>query len=629
MNVALVVMPFAASDRPSLAAGLLKALLAERGISCECKYFNLTFSSLLGRERYEEMAGLFSAGALAGEWVFSQAYFGAAFSSWESYRREVLEHPLWGIPEKSWDLIQDAKRLAPVFLRIVYESCDWSDFDLVGFTSTFEQTMPSMCLARMIRQGHPQVKIAAGGANFEGSMGRVYLDLFQEIDFLAAGEADVSFPLLCENLAQGVSSVPEGILHRREGDDGRTSSNVSNNVGPVPLDSLPVPDYDDFFSALARTFPASRKAVVPLEASRGCWWGEKRHCTFCGLNGETMAFRRKDWRRVAWEAALLEERYRPDLLLFTDNILAMDYFRTLLPHWAEEPGQAPKFFEVKANLKREKVELLRRAGVVSIQPGIESLADRTLELMDKGVSAAQNVALLRWCQEIGVTAEWNLLFGFPGEDLDDFARIFDTLQKLTHLRGPAACAPIRMDRFSPNFTKWREKGFSSIRPMPAYRHVYPLGEEELREAAYFFDYEHEHLDRVLELSEDICDFSATWRDLSHQKRSGSGTLAVKRHLDGGWVLVDSRFNRPKASYRLAAGDLLLIRLADAPTTREALMRRAGSLWNGGGQSVEAVYDALREKEALIEIGGKTLALPLLPDELRQAAPSFEREVDHE
>jgi hypothetical protein len=221
-----------------------------------------------------------------------------------------------------------------------------------------------------------------------------------------------------------------------------------------------------------------------------------------------------------------------------------------------------------------------------------------------------------------VTVEWNLLVGFPGEDPDDFARIFDTLQKLTHLRAPSACAPIRMDRFSPNFTRWREKGFSSIQPMPAYRHVYPLAEEELREVAYFFDYEHEHLDRVLELSEDIFAFGETWRRRSHQERPGNGTLAVKRHLDGGWVLVDSRFNRPKASHRLAAGDLLLIRLADAPTTREALIRRAGSLWSGEGRSVEAVYDALREKEALIEIGGRTVALPLLPDELRQSAPSF-------
>jgi ribosomal peptide maturation radical SAM protein 1 len=625
MRIALVVMPFAANDRPSLAAGLLKALLTQRGFRCDCKYFNVTFSRLLGQERYELMARQFASCALPGEWIFSQSYYGPSFSSWETYCREVLSHPLWGLPDQSWDLIQDAQRLVPTFLRIVYEACDWSQFDLVGFTSTFEQTMPSLCLARRIRQAHPQVKIAVGGANFEGPMGQVYLDLFPEIDYVATGEADVSFPLLCENLAHGLSAVPPGILHRQPVDGDRRSVPAE----PVRLDSLPVPDYDDFFTVLTRTFPSSRPVFVPLEASRGCWWGERHHCTFCGLNGEAMAFRRKDWRRVAREAALLTERYRPELLQFTDNILALEYFKTLLPHWAESADPTPKFFEVKANLKREQVVLLHRAGVDRIQPGIESLADRTLALMDKGVSAVQNIALLRWCQEIGVTAAWNVLFGFPGEDPDDYARTYETLQKLTHLTAPRACALIRMDRFSPNFTRWREHGFSAVRPMPAYRHVYPLGDELLREVAYYFEYQHPHLDRVLELAGDLLDFGEVWRDRCNQEPAGNGTFAVKKHWEGGWLLLDRRFNRPHSTWRLTAGDLLLLSLADAPTPREALLRRAAGSWNGGGQSVEGTYESLCTKDALIEIGGKTVALPLLPEELRQMAPFFDKEVGHE
>ena len=27
-----------------------------------------------------------------------------------------------------------------------------------------------------------------------------------------------------------------------------------------------------------------------IETSRGCWWGERNHCTFCGLNGSSMSF---------------------------------------------------------------------------------------------------------------------------------------------------------------------------------------------------------------------------------------------------------------------------------------------------------------------------------------------------
>lgn len=608
MRVALVVMPFASTDSPNLAAGLLKALLQERGIACDCKYLNLIFSRLLGEERYRRLVRLSRSPVLAGEWMFSQLYFGPSFSTWESFRREVLAHPVWGISDEEQDLVQELRELAPTFLRLAYEACDWSGYDLVGFTSTFEQTLPSLCLARMIRRHHPGVRIAVGGANFEGPMGPPYLDLFPEIDYVSTGEADVSFPQLCENLSQGIDSIPAGILAR----DSRPGS--GNATAPVSLEALPFPDYGDYFQAFARTFPRSSPSGLPLQASRGCWWGQKHHCTFCGLNGESMTFRRKSWERVAQETAEMEALYRPASFIFADNILAMDYFSTLLPHWSDGDSRTPKFFEIKANLKREHVLALKKANVLFIQSGIESLSDRTLDLMDKGVSVVQNIALLRWCREMGVHAYWNLIFGFPGEDLDDYPRMHELMQKLVHLNAPEGCAPIRLDRFSPNFERWQEKGFLEVRPLPSYAHVFPLEEDGLRQLAYYFEYRHAHSERILDLARDILDFGVLWRQRSERKENG--TLAVRRHLDGGWVLVDSRFNRPEAAHRLTPEDLLVLRLCDAPTTRDALFRKAA------GQRVETAYEALLEKEAICEIGQKIIALPLLPDELRQSSLSF-------
>ena len=52
---------------------------------------------------------------------------------------------------------------------------------------------------------------------------------------------------------------------------------------------------------------------------------------------------------------------------------------------------------------------MRAGGMTSIQPGIESLSTRVLQVMQKGVSAAQNIQLLRWCGEVGINVAWNLL----------------------------------------------------------------------------------------------------------------------------------------------------------------------------------------------------------------------------
>ena len=71
------------------------------------------------------------------------------------------------------------------------------------------------------------------------------------------------------------------------------------------------------------------------------------------------------------------------------------------------------FYEVKANLKKAQVRLLRDAGVRVIQPGIESFSSNVLARMRKGVKGLQNIQLLKWCKEFGITPHWNLLWGFP------------------------------------------------------------------------------------------------------------------------------------------------------------------------------------------------------------------------
>ena len=620
MRVALVVMPFAAADRPSLAAGLLQAQLRREAIDCDSKYFNLTFWKLLGSEAYRSLSQESSITPLAGEWVFSQAFYGQRFSTWESYRQEVLDDPLWGVGRRDRAAIRAAADAAPSFLRLAFESNDWGRYDLVGFTSTFEQTLASLCLARMIRERHSGVRIALGGANFEAGMGRPYLESFDFVDFISTGEADISFPALCRQLrdvGRGRRSnieVPAGFLYRRGGE---VCGEAALAGGAAALDELPTPDYDDFFR-VASAFADGRPPQdgdptlpwLPVEASRGCWWGEKAHCTFCGLNGDTMDFRRKGWRRVVAETDELRARHGDLPLQFADNILGMSYFEDLLPFWARREGEPTKFFEIKANLNRRQLALLHDAGILFVQPGIESLADDTLKVMQKGVSAAQNVAVLRWCAELGIGVSWNLLYGFPRERLDGYGENLAALSKLTHLPAPNGCGAIRMDRFSPNFVRWREHGFSALEPMPAYRHVYPFADDRLRQLAYYFRYRHPQLEAALAEASKVDGLCREWRD--RDRRDSNGELAVKPHWRDGFVLVDSRYNLEPRSWRLSAVELALLLACDAPTSRETTLRRAARGDPAANGDVEAALERLLERSVIAEVGRRLVTLALLP-----------------
>ena len=625
MNVALVVMPFAAVTRPSLAVGLLQANLRRAGIHCEAVYANLVLGEMLGGAAYRRFSSEAAITALAGEWAFSQLLYGQRVSTWEGYREHVLNDPLWGASEQRQEEIQHLLGVAPAFLDRVFASRQWGDYDLVGFSSTFEQTMPSLCLARMIREKHPSVSIAMGGANFEAGMGRPYLERFDFIDFVCTGEGDTSLPRLCSSLSDFQAGrtatvvVPQGFLYRA---NGTARVQAADPTPSADLESSPTPDYDDFFRA-ASSGASGKDAVhqwLPVEASRGCWWGEKVHCTFCGLNGDTMRFRAKTARRVIEETDELVARHGSRRLQFADNILSMSYFDDLLPQWAEREDATARFFEIKSNLTRDQLRLLRRAGVTSVQAGIESLSDHSLRVMGKGVSAAQNIALLRWCVELGIDPLWNLIYGFPEERLADYGAMLDTMRHMVHLSPPDGVAPIRMDRFSPNFTEWQARGFTSLAPMPAYRHVFDFGPDDLAQIAYYFRYDHPQLESARRAGEELDRFVAEW--LQKHQRGEQGELTVARRGDE-FVMNDSRFTYEATSIDLDRNALAMLIACDRPVSRTAALTRAA----GSGQTTQegaAHLDALLARGAIVQAGSLLVTVACLPEPVRERAAADTR-----
>src|SRR5262249_21369393 len=155
---------------------------------------------------------------------------------------------------------------------------------------------------------------------------------------------------------------------------------------PVEMDRVPAPNYDDYFAELSTCSfgPAVRAGMfLSFETSRGCWWGEVSHCTFCGLNGSSMAFRSKSPDRALQDVMHLVRKYRVLDLHAVDNIIDYSYYDTVLPKLASMGSDIHVFYEVKSNLKKKQVQLLRKAGVRRIQPGIESLSTPVLRLMRK------------------------------------------------------------------------------------------------------------------------------------------------------------------------------------------------------------------------------------------------------
>lgn len=487
-RVALVTMPFGGVDRPALGISLLKALLAERGITCDIHYLNLLFADRIGLPPYEELA-MFDGRRLCGEQLFAREVFGGQMP--EGPPPDPLKRRSSAL-RSLWDKIEIWQHLCESvgpFLDECETCLPWGGYRVVGFSTTFEQNMASLALARRIKARWPGTVVVFGGANCEGEMGLELHRQFQWIDFVCSGEGDVVFPLLVERLLAGAPPPKApGLIVRSRGQSriaGLTALPVTD------LDRLPYPDFDDYFRQVGRSaVGAQAELVIPFESSRGCWYGARQHCTFCGLNGETIAYRSKSAGRVLDEIRHLVRRYGIRHLTASDNILESHYFQSLLPELAQGDLNLLIHYEVKANLRREQIQLLKRAGVERLQPGIESLSTSILKLMQKGCTALQNIQLLKWASGLGVNVAWNFLMGFPGEDPQEYVRMAEWIPALVHLQPPQGFGLIRLDRFSPYFSSPEHFGLTRVRAAASYAAVYPFPQTVLRRLAYYFDFDY-------------------------------------------------------------------------------------------------------------------------------------------
>ena len=187
-RVLLVNMPFAAISTPSLALGLLKAELARAGVACDVLYLNVLFAQMVGWGAYGVVER--SSALLAGEQMFAHDLFGGRIPPDEEYEAEVL-----GLvePQIQHELRHLRAHVAS-FLANCLERVSWDAYDIIGFSSVFEQNVPSLSLARRVKERFPRSVIVFGGANCEGVMGLALHRCFPFVDYVITGEADIAFP---------------------------------------------------------------------------------------------------------------------------------------------------------------------------------------------------------------------------------------------------------------------------------------------------------------------------------------------------------------------------------------------------------------------------------------------------
>ena len=580
--VVLVVPPIYPCGMPAVGVSILKAELEGRNILCRVVYVNMILAGMMGLAKYDDMCGMAMGDDLAGECAFSKCAYdldGSVipdnYCSQDDVARlkEKIGHSSgMGVSPEEWE---HTEALCALLIDRATREIVALKPQIIGFSCILQQLNASIALARMIKRDLPETICALGGYNCEGAMGEEIADR-GFFDYVFQGEADFTFVNFCTNyLCHG--ALPAERLIRC--------------APPEDLNSIPMPDYTDYFEQ-SRPFTLEQR-IIPFESSRGCWWGQKHQCSFCGINSPTNRFRSKSAEKVFAEMESLDRDCPEGVAFFaTDAICPTSYFTDLFPKIAARGFHREIFYEVKSNLTFAQLSAMKSAGIAKIQPGVESLSTRLLRLLNKGSNAGDTIRMLRDCRDLGISAFWNILVGIPGDKSEDYAeqaRLFPLLQHLI----PPILIPITIQRFSPYFEYSEEHGITDVRPVSGYYRAFPDVFDRMRLAMYFsakFPSESRERPGILDL---LIEHTRRWR-LRWQKPPYP-LLELSRLDDERWLVVDTRDCARESETVIDAPTYAVLEMHLTPRQREPFKE-------------DERLDRLEELGHLVEIDGKLLTI---------------------
>jgi len=261
-----------------------------------------------------------------------------------------------------------------------------------------------------------------------------------QADAIVLGEGEETIVELLGALAARTSLAEVKGLSYRDG--GRVMVNPRRPL-IADIDKLAWPAYDLFpmqYYRLAR-LPHSGNLdfVIPVLSGRGCPF----KCTFCYRMDE--GFRPRSGGGIVEEVRFLKQNYGATYIDFADELLMSSVDRTtaLCEAFLEAPLGVKWACSGRLNYARKPLlELMRRAGCVFINYGIESMDDQVLRNMKKGLCTAQIVEGVEATLAAGLSPGLNMIFGNLGDNIETLRRSVEFLLKYDDLAQLRTIRPV-------------------------------------------------------------------------------------------------------------------------------------------------------------------------------------------
>ena len=183
------------------------------------------------------------------------------------------------------------------------------------------------------------------------------------------------------------------------------------------INLLPIPAYDMFPIEVYRLHRFANcdnnDFVMPMITSRGCPY----KCNFCYHNNDKIQYR--DINNIIYEIEYLQKRYGITYIYFQDELFmssrkrSKDLSEAFIN--AVEIGKLNKFkWSCMGRLNfadEDLLKLMKKAGCVFINYGIEQFDDKALEAMNKKLTCVQIEKGIQNTLNVGISPGFNMIWG--------------------------------------------------------------------------------------------------------------------------------------------------------------------------------------------------------------------------
>jgi radical SAM superfamily enzyme YgiQ (UPF0313 family) len=196
------------------------------------------------------------------------------------------------------------------------------------------------------------------------------------------------------------------------------------------IDSIPFPAYElfpiEYYRLLRVPHCSKSDFVMPMLSGRGCTF----KCNFCYRMDK--GFRPRSSEHIIEEIKFLKANYGITYIAFSDELLMSSCNRIM--------ELCNDFIKYKIDIKwdcngrlnyarKDVLEMMKKAGCVFINYGIEAMDDQILKNMNKALTTRQIVKGIEATLEVGISPGFNIIFGNIGENRETLKKGVEFLLK--------------------------------------------------------------------------------------------------------------------------------------------------------------------------------------------------------